>query len=454
MESITSSYLPSSYTQHALSGVENLGAPRPNELNKRLEITSQSVSNTELKIADSNQKPVLSNTDLLLRMPQPQVITTETKIDIKPAEYSASNYMFSKYNPGISKNSQQSDYLLRVNTLKIAATSRVKQAVEEKRDLTNVFLEELATLGSIRNEIAVAHKVENSGLFGRRRDISELYEDLIYVTALDFPYDGYNEKLLPVIQQHLKTMDYSLQNFKQKSLEINYAPLMNRKSSMEISIFDTESFSAELSALTNEDMKLINTGAMNKDMEFFRKLKKTSPQKYKELKLKLAMQELRALFPKIKKSDWVLITRRLEVDGSMYAVSQYLTWMYRDFRKDPVENMTGSSVAAIIHQDVFLTEVMLNDIANLFKNIILCDGSDIHTLKEQVALFVYEFSHAMPFARGSAAVGEWLQSILFCYHGYEVTYSQNVPIDLEAQTLSLGEFVTKYLSIIQLEKIK
>src|SRR5262249_5593987 len=122
-------------------------------------------------------------------------------------------------------------------------------------------------------------------------------------------------------------------------------------------------------------------------------------------------------------------------------------------REDPVEHMTGRSIVAILHQDPFLIEFMLNDIAKIFKRIIEWNSADIKTLKEDIALFQYEFAHDMTFTRGSAAISEYFEMAFYEYHGFKLSYNDEKMVNLEALTSSLKEFVQNYDSMIRLDKI-
>ena len=182
-------------------------------------------------------------------------------------------------------------------------------------------------------------------------------------------------------------------------------------------------------------------------------LKKTSFKDYKCLKISVLILRIRNDFPNELKSDWVFVTTRCEVDGKMYGLSQLCTWIYRDYKIDPIDNMTERSVISHIYQDPFLVEPMLDDIAKIFKWAIEWDGENIGDLKNRVALFRYEFAHTMPDERGSAAEAEWFERPIYLYHGYKVTYVPEKMVDLEGLTSSLKTFVDNYDSMIQLEKI-
>lgn len=70
-----------------------------------------------------------------------------------------------------------------------------------------------------------------------------------------------------------------------------------------------------------------------------------------------------------------------------------------------------------------------------------------------MALFSYELAHAMPFARGSAAVAEWFEQAIYRFHGYELSYDNSKMVNLEALTTMLPEYFNNYDSLIKLEQI-
>jgi hypothetical protein len=150
------------------------------------------------------------------------------------------------------------------------------------------------------------------------------------------------------------------------------------------------------------------------------------------------------------KSMYVLATNRLEVDGKLYAMSQYLTWMYCDYSEDPVDRMVKHSKVMVIHQDTFLIETTVKNIAKIFKESVLWnrDKDSLADLKNKVALLRYEFAHSMPFVRGSAAIAEWLEAAIYHHHGFtEFRHSKTSLTDLEALTsLTLEDFMKRYES--------
>ena len=60
----------------------------------------------------------------------------------------------------------------------------------------------------------------------------------------------------------------------------------------------------------------------------------------------------------------------------------------------------------------------------------------------------------MPFARGSAAIGEWLEASIYHYHGFDGFHHKTTTLgDLEAITaLSLSDFLNRYDETIDFGK--
>ena len=365
---------------------------------------------------------------------------------------------------------QQANFIQQTDHIVREATNRLHNAVESKRNLIDVFYEELALLGDQRNQIAVERESKNADLFGIRRDLTTSFAGPCAITSLCRPYDTYNQRLLPVLQQHLSTMRHTPRVFQQTELRIPSESCMNRKTFMDIQIFTYENQAAFVLNSTLEECQRLHSIYssepfdttisptdfflnLTSNKEALQQIKRVSIEDYKKIKLLLAMSYMKRKFEG-RKSDWVLVTTRTEVNGKMYALSQYITWMNRDFQHDPVEQMTYNSIITLLHQDPFLIVDMLEDIAKLFKQVIEWDGIDRQELINHVALLQYEFAHAMPFKRGSAAISEWLEMIIYRYHGFSLNYTQSTKVNLEALTQPLKQFIEQYPSLIVLEEIK
>jgi hypothetical protein len=127
--------------------------------------------------------------------------------------------------------------------------------------------------------------------------------------------------------------------------------------------------------------------------------------------------------------------------------------MYCDYEEDPVEHMKERSKITIIHQDEFLIDATLKDIAALFKKALMCDKENFSDLKDAVMLMSYELDHNMPLGRGSSAVGEWMEQAIYASKGYQMKYAISKLLNLEAVTSTLPEFVENYSKLTRFEKM-
>lgn len=368
----------------------------------------------------------------------------------------------------------QEGYLVKVKEIVNQAAGRFSSALQEKSDLTLLFHNTLQWMGEERNKLALEHKTKNGEKFGIRRDMDSSPSGetaLSPITSLYEPYDEYNAIMLKKLQPILAKMKHTLTDFTQTSCQIMGEPCLGRASSMNIEIINKDNDKAikvidfencvkmsELCGLKppqNENDKFLFLNKLLSDSNALAKLKKASLEDYKLLKINKVILDVRDVerWKEWKKSDWVYITIRLEIDNKMYALSNYLTWMYRDFKEDPVEHMTGKAGITIMHQDKFLIPSTLNDAAKIFSKALLWnkEKESLDTLKDNTALFVYELSHAMPHLRGSAAITEWFEQSIFLSLGYRLKYAKNKMVNMEALTSMPAEFVKNYKNFITLE---
>jgi hypothetical protein len=361
---------------------------------------------------------------------------------------------------------QQQAFVEASNAIVKNATDLFSTAKVSNQDLIQLFFSTLGFFGETRSRIAVSHGTEGAEEFGIRRDLKEDFTAFV-MTPLGDPYDEYNDRLLPVIQKQLKTMEYDLNDFHQTKSQVYFDRCLARRPMMDYSIITPDLPNWEKVTFTDEDYERIREisevpRALGKDryVQLLRnkdalwKLREKSPNDYRRLKLLACIIRLRKDFSMARKSDWIHVTLRASLNGKMQDFSEYLTWANRDGVNDPVDRMTGRSIISVIHQDALLIETMLDDIAKIFKNSIVWNGENLKDLKDQVALFRYEHSHAMPFKRGSSAVAEWFERALYGTHGMKVTYNPGKMVDLEALTSTLKEFVDNYDSMITLTKLE
>lgn len=366
---------------------------------------------------------------------------------------------------------QQQDYMEQMNSIVSQTANVFRLALESKRDLVALFHQTLASLGDKRKQIALKHGTKNAEFYGSRRD-QKPFPGSCGLTDLTFPYDAYHKRLMPLFYKKVGSMKHDLRAFHQTELKIPGEKSLGRESSMEFEILNTESAKPWMLSFTFDEYKRIcklcsvspsenlpreelieSFSDLAHNIDAMRKLRNVSIDDYKRMVITEAVLNIRSRHEG-RKSDWLRVTMNSEIDGKMYPFSQYITWLYRDFENDPVKKMKDRSVISILHQDPFLVEVVLNDTAKIFKKTIEWSGEDIKALKDDVALLIYEFSHAMPFKRGSAAVAEWLEMAIYLYHGFSVNYDSKKLINLEALTSPLKQFAEGYDSMIRLEKLE
>lgn len=367
---------------------------------------------------------------------------------------------------------QQEDWLKRSAAIVQKASERVKLAVSRGEDLTKLFHEIMKTFGDERQAIAQDHKTKEAHFFGKRRDSADA-SGLPMLTPLFDPYDKYNKPVITLMQMHLVPLKHPFKTFIEREKEVNFGSFLGKKFSMKFEILSPDSQEDKFFNLnsyeqyveicqicgikpkekSNPVSKLVKEDFFDK-RDIMGILKQKSPDLYKKLRLLTPLLHLRTLEQDRRKSDWVLVTLRLEVEpGKMYALSQYLTWLYRDFKLDPIGRMTYHSIAAIIHQDQFLIGKMLESIAVIFKQAIEWDRKNTSELMNTVASFEYQFAHCMPHIRGSGAIAEWLERTIFQFHGYNVTYDQSKMVTFEAYVSTPEGFAKNYPSMVKLSKL-
>jgi Avirulence protein len=365
--------------------------------------------------------------------------------------------------------SRQDEYLEHVDEVVKTTSENFCNAVDVGDDLTQIFHTTLDYLGERRHAIAVQHAHEKADLFGKKRvDASDVF--MMY-TTLNEVYHEYNNILLPKIQKYLRNIPRTFREFKETEAKVAGKSCMAKRTSTDIAILTAEKQAEFTIDFTRENYErlcdicsIIPRDESQNIITCFNSLitqdimaiiKQKSPIDYKRFKMIYVIQDIYEDFPG-KKSDWIVVTPRCEIQGKMYALTQYLTWAHRTYQDDPIDYMTARkdpTVIALLHQDVFLVKDTLQDIANIFKQAIEWKSGETQELINLVGLINYLLAHTMPFKRGSAAIAEWLEMAIYRYHGLELQYDTKYSINMEALTLPLDEFIDKYPAMIKLEPI-
>jgi hypothetical protein len=104
----------------------------------------------------------------------------------------------------------------------------------------------------------------------------------------------------------------------------------------------------------------------------------------------------------------------------------------------------------ITHLNSQFIEELIEKSNPIFMSAINWDKKNRSELIEIVAQLQYITANICPYMRGSAAVCEWIERIIYQYHGLEVRYNPDKCVNLEALTSSLEEFLRVYPSCIRL----
>ena len=159
------------------------------------------------------------------------------------------------------------------------------------------------------------------------------------------------------------------------------------------------------------------------------------------------------------KSGLVLAKVHMQIEDKLYAMGGHLTWYYLDHKTDPLERMKERSISTVLHQDPFLIEDTLHDISKVFEKAILWDKKEesLEVLKNRVALIRYMYAYAMPNFRGDGAIGDWLEMIIYHFHGFTDTqYKEGILPPFEPLAcLQFQEYLDRYdktIDIAPLEK--
>jgi hypothetical protein len=376
---------------------------------------------------------------------------------------------------------KQEDYEKRMGALVALGIKRIKETPKEESKLVALFFELLKVFENERHAIALDHRTTHGAKFGTRRDLEGVYD--FYHTFLDQQYTAYNTKILDMFAKHMQGMALDRKNSTKKSKKIEDTYL-DRASSLEIEILEgtdldesnwrryvseeewPSTFPKDL--LMKREKGQLKAVELQTIKEAMRNLKKENPKFYQRCKMSVMFKELQEEFPSPKaiyspdrsyyqldgeeknlKSFFLLATARLKINGKMYAISQYLTWLYRDFKESPIERMKKCSTVCVIHQDNFLINELLQDIAKIFAKAVLCDKQNFDELQSLTGLFRFCFAHNMPDERGSASIGEVYEGCIYGSKNMGVAYNKEYMVDLEALTTPLlSQFMKNYPSML------
>lgn len=409
------------------------------------------------------------------------------------SSYAPSSYIVQKvkdrFGPAERFEERQRSFVERTRQEVTGASLQVGEAVREGKNLQELFHDILHYFAEIRHQIAVEQQSGDAKLFGTlHRD--EYGERAFPYTVLAMSYEEYNGKALSRLREKMSEMRYTIREFQQTTHKIEET-VLGRKFIYQFEILSGEEI-AKRKWFQEPDQEIRNTlMKLGQEHHWDREpptssltpreisdrcysrsaqLKASYPDLYKWDKMHFYLVGLASAFPSPKrtdlpggghsfigetnhlKSDYLLGTARIEIEGKHYALAQLLTWLYRNYTEDPLDRMVRCSTAISISQDPFLNEASLRECARLFEEALQWDRSrDVSELKEKVALLHFLLAQAAPFCRGSSSIAEWLTMTIYKFHQFEHCYKNDGAVDLEALTaVSFSDYLKEYNRLVEL----
>ncbi len=369
--------------------------------------------------------------------------------------------------------SQQEDYLHQSSRIIEDGVKMIVKGRDSGEDLTKLFYVILRFFQNQRKELAIRHSTINAELFGAPRQAKENFKGSLSLTGLYGQYISYNEVIIAKLASKLLKLPHDLRGFSQKTV-VEEETCLGRKFKFSIEVKDHQDVSAIQKSIPTHHQICSALGGdfsldeINNNYDLQKKLKEKLPDAYRNINFIRTITAMNAPFPSPKiidfdqricdgdsnhlKNIFLIGTLRAEIGGQLVALSRYVSWLYTNYREDPVQRMERCSKVFVWHQDPFLNERTLAEIATLFKKAVQWDKKteSLSVLKNQVALIRWLFAHCMPSARGDGAIGDWLELSLYYTHGLRGTkYSQEKMPNIEPiVSFQLSDYLNKYDQII------
>lgn len=361
-----------------------------------------------------------------------------------------------------------------------SALTQLQATPMNPSNINELFFQLIGSFGSARNAIARESNSPNFERFGKKRTDPNPIIMAYANTLLMAQYESYAEGILVLFAQCMEKLDLS-------------KPQSNR----EMQVIKDGNYSFEFQVLEREDMLKAKMGIVpaynempiefrshvtlgSKDMRdsavkstyISRELKRELPTVYHQTILSGLLLKVDRDYPFVPKllglpqyqeiahktgmeSLFLQGIARVKVEGKMFATSKFFSWINFNSadRKAMttntfIENMKASSKIIVLHQDQFLIDSTLKEIASIFTRAVLWDKKEDQDLIKLMAKFRHLFANCMPYFRGSAGISEWFEKLVYRYHNKNVEYHQSV--DLVALTTPIfSKFLQQYSTIVE-----
>lgn len=396
---------------------------------------------------------------------------------------------------------KQDDYLAKAEEAIQAASDKITTCREQGGDLKKLFFEIIADLSQKRAQIAKEHSTEDAENFGKRREAE--YPGRVQFLVLTKAYKEYNKKILSVLAVYLKKMEESPGKFK-KEFEIE-DKFNGKLSKLKIEVLNAQDLTAKGYNIAPKAyiQTYLPDGSLNKLMdenhqwtkpeiedyhERFRQFKKDFPEEYRKWKMANVLIGLNkqcpspgvlGIRPELVRSRYskedadeilgnmksmhVIVTLRTELNGKLYPLTQYITWMYENQAwieekrpsEHPIERMKLCSKVMLFHQDEFLINETLQEISKIFETAVTWnqEKQTLQELKDTMAYLDYLATHNIRDVRGTAAENEWLEAAVYRSLKVQPTIEQKERMmDLEAfSNLFFSKFREVYNQNVSLQ---
>ncbi len=337
-----------------------------------------------------------------------------------------------------------------------------------------------------RKKTALAHGTENGHLFGSKR--FEEQPQSVHYTSLDDPrYREYNGQIIAFLQEVTQgKIPIEEGQLRERQFRVE-EKLEEYLCSFELEIFTGKELLAKEWTVDPKSEMILRTqdSTVAKTKGKLQGVKETDPTFYTRNKMYYCLLGLwtsiaaeNLLFDSVMRRTGKFIPFKtvgegiqqdttkpllsalflvgkayLTIAGKTYPLCEYLTWTHQDGKTDPVETLRRASVV-VISQDQFVVNDTQKVIATLFAQSLRfpLPKENLKQFQKLTGAIRYLFAHSMPFFRGSAAVGESQEMVIYKVREILCSHNPEKSGDLEALTAPLlSRFLKAYLSTLLMQ---
>jgi hypothetical protein len=350
---------------------------------------------------------------------------------------------------------QQADYQQQVIQIVREGAREVRRVREAKGDLIALFNALIKRLAEERARIAQAHNTYRQEKFGLLRTERRGFQ--VTHTILVGEYREYGERIKGMLKRWLEAM----------GSETKQTFLLAEGAAVEVERLETKTL-AERKWNEQPALNLPQAGheagheAGHSQRRLTRQevqqLKKENKELYTRTVMftKLLLLEKKFPRPQVEggrvvsgeekhlRSFFVRAIVKQQVEGKLYHLFEYFTWLYRDSDNRPYERMMNCSTATLFHFDPLnIDQPALPDMGKLFERAVL--SSDFVQMKQNLGQLRRFMGSVMLWCRGSAAITEWVEQIVSGSLGFRMSYMPALHPDLESYAEPNGpQYIANY----------